>query len=260
MAKNVEVIDWASPARKAKRDNDLYINRDLKKLMTYREYKNQPVNVLSLPAEKWLWESQLIQNFPNNKINFLGTESNPVVYKKSLEVAATINGKNVKTELLPNKWEEVVVRDFNSRMFNSTNAGFDIIYGDFMGTFNRGIIGYIEELLSDTEMLKPLGNIIFTFMLARGWQDIREETIKIGEKSAYRHQLYVDDDKMWLRHTKNNTSDLVHTYALGIMETVVLIAKKFGKVLIPAKPHVYYSPGANGAELPEGSFCFTRLK
>jgi hypothetical protein len=118
MAKNVEKIDWASPARKAKRDNDLYINKDLKKLMSYREHKNQVVDVLSLPAEKWLWESQLIQNFPSNKINFLGAEANPGVYKKSLDVSASINGKNVKAELLPSKWEDIVVRDFNSKMFN----------------------------------------------------------------------------------------------------------------------------------------------
>lgn len=256
--KNVRRIDWS--ARKEKRDNDIYLNKELKKLLRYRE----DINILSLPGEKWLWERQLIQNFPENKFNIVGVESDPHVNESSRNFIK-LNHKNKRNQidLLDQKtsWEDVVTRKFNSSLFDSSTAEFDIIYGDFMGTFNRSIIGHISHMLEDKKMIKPLGNIIFTFLLGRGLRDIRKETLEIGRASKYSDLLYFDDDMLWNRYESKTKSDEVHPYAIGIMETILQLGKKFGKILMPAKPHIYYSPGRDENHLvPEGSFCFTLIK
>lgn len=262
---NVNEIDWSK--RTEKRDNDMYLNKYIKPLMHRRSQEGKPVNCLSFPAAKWIWETNLARSFSANSISFYGVERSPLVNKAASRTAKSLmasrNKKNYTMTLMPPEidFAKAICRKTGVDSVDSIN-GFDIIYADYMGTWSENCILDIQSMLSGSRsILKSFGILVITLMLSRGEKRLRSKTLALADSMDPSDRVGIDDDHLYDRLLSDTYSMDVHPLAVGISETIVRTARSLGSVLIPHPVHIYYSPGASPSVMsqPEASFCFTKL-
>lgn len=259
---NVRYIDWG--ARQEKRDNDMYLNKYIKPLMHKCQLEQRMITCLSLPATEWIWEQNLARAFPNNFIQFYGVERDPVVHVQSQAISDRLmksqKRTNYRTHLLPNNIDlsKAIQRRTGTQV--DSMPGFDIIYADYMGTWNENTIVDVKNIFNKNSfLLNPFGLLIITLALSRGDKKFRETTIEVADRLPQKRRVGVDDDHLYIRKASDKYSEEVHPLVVGIAETIVKTAWNCGAMITPHPVHIYYSPGAsqNVMSQPEASFCFS---
>jgi len=250
--------DWSS--RKNKRDNDAVINIRIKPLLNSKE----EISMVTLPGPKFIFEEQLIKNNPDNKFVILGVErdeyNNKLANEKSIELMRKYRNCEVAVAPPGLDFRSIISRQYNcSTPAFSNEVVWDVIYADYMGTWNPQSLEDIEIIFnSKNNVLNKLGIFISTYMLARGAggeSGLWGKTKTLGE--VHGAPIQIDDDRIYERlHSHKPLSAHVHKLARGIAVYTKKIALSMGSDLHIYAPHVYYSPSAPGREYPEGSFCY----
>jgi hypothetical protein len=256
---NVKTIDWAK--RDNKRANDAYINLMLSQLTRIKK----EITSVVFPAADWLFEKQLCEKFPNNIFKFLAVEQDVDVHDRcldTLEKMMAVEDKNYQLELLPKHHDflSIVSRNYTSSIVPHHN-GVDLLYPDKMGCWNMEFIQELDILFSgDKPLLNCGGMFITTLQLARAYGDTHSKVAAIGKKQPSTFFNKILDDQWYERLTGYTRSDKVYNFTIGIVSEIIRIAKSHGTHLVFNGVHIYYSKGENKTHnIPEGSFCFTRV-
>jgi len=175
MRKNSNDIEWET--RQDKRLNDALMNDNLYRSLILK--KDKPVQILSLPAAKWIWETSLSQAFEDIKFSFLGIEENPPVHKQmklNAEYNNKIYAKKCRFQTTPSPFSLL-------HYFKMSKTSFDIIYLDWMGTWSQEKKEQVS-LIFKKDLIRPRGFFIFTLMYGRGYSETNKEL----EKYSRMHQ------------------------------------------------------------------------
>lgn len=253
-----ESISWKQ--RTDKRMNDLFLNKYFIPIMRSK----QEVNVLSMPAARWLWERSLIDFFPDNKFKFLGVERNPEIYSLAKSTAYQLNYQNKKRARFSmaksvGQLGEAIKRADGTGI--PEDSVFDIIYADYMGTWTRDKLDDIHAIYSNNYNCPRKSTFVMTLSLCtRNTVDFCNETVRFGQSIPDAQKVDIDDDHIHRRISKKTYSEDVFPLVQSIAAKVMAVGMEYGKLIKAHPPHIYYGPrGIFVNCLPQVSFCFTRL-
>ena len=246
-------MNWNN--RQTKRKNDALLESYM--LPLWNSGREQ-IDVLSLPAEEWLWERGIALKHPDQNFVFSGIEANRKVHRRQVLCAERLNYEqydygNATFIAMPEptKW-------FNALSMAAVDPDlqFDIIYADYMGAWAGPKLHDLVMMFSE-KLLKPGGYFLMTLSMTRdGYNNFaRKMAIQYGKLF---HDIPVIDDRSDWRESGTPQSTVVQR-ARGIAAYVRDLARKYGQTVQILPPHVYYNTTESGRSYPEIGFCFRKL-
>lgn len=199
--------------------------------------KVRGMDVLSFPAEEWLWERAFSALFPWGKVRFFGIEQDPAVYAKM----ADVEGRQLYPDhrLVPVgniSFAEYV--DLQS----SESPKYDMIYLDWLGTWCADKYDQIVAMLQ-SDMLAPDSMFRFTVSMNRGkpekWSELAE----------------VEHSSIAIADIRGGGGDMAEWRTYGIPALVVALGNDFGRRITPVALQIYYNYSEKRTT-PMGSFLF----
>jgi hypothetical protein len=160
-----KTIAWN--ANTAKREADRTIYRAMAYDLAQQSRKSgKRLRALTFPAKTWAWELGLTECYPDIRLEFVGLEQDPTIYKATKRFASGFP----KTFAMSEK--PMPFRSFAEQ--ERRKKPFDIVYLDWMGTWSKEKKNDISAMFHN-QMLAVGGLLLITVSLRRGQPRTLEE-------------------------------------------------------------------------------------
>lgn len=235
---DVTAVKWdKGNEEKRKNDKDLYsiIDRHL-----LANNKNKRISMLSFPARHWVFESKLskIVSKSGTLISVTGLEKNDEVFTKSSSYLQRV----VKKEFPKNSY--VLINKNASSFMKKTEATYDLVYLDWMGTWSKDKCAQINMLFRRGLLRNP-SVLIFTLFSWRGNGPEMDSLERMKDKGRVSYPI---ERNIYLDMTDN-----IERKTYGVAEKVIYIGDKSGYDV--KLRHLKMYPGTGDS--PQLSFAFT---
>ena len=245
------LIDW---------DRKMHVNKDvndkvlLSNLAPLINGPRRSINVLSMPADKWIWERDLADRVQDKDFFFVGVER-----VADTRLRAQANARIISASYKKSIFSLALKRTWRHHCY-TTSHKYDIIYADQMGTwcdkkYNELAIIFKRRLLADYGYLILTCGLGRTKMCAR-WKEAKEqgtERIRIQHTSL---QL-ITDASLERREQGLMQDSNVPALIAGIPAQIQELASEYGYQLQLRPSSTYEKTRRNGqCCAPEYSLCF----
>lgn len=206
------IVNWDNANKKLGRD----ITEKTTHSLFFKNTKLKTVRYLCLPAREWLYEKQMVTQYPQIEFQITGIERNHKVYEDAYLNMTKMKYPNATFDL-----QESSVSTFLANSFSGIH--YDIVNLDWMGTLSKekeqDLAFVFARNYSKKYLLKMTMGIIRT---GNPIQNKLLSIIKLKAKTDKRLRLLLD-----LMETRSyNIKDL---YKYGVPEIVSEIGKQFNK-------------------------------
>ena len=229
---DVESIHWPD-GKQSKRENDTI----LCKLVSKTLKSNSRASVITLPADKWCFETSLSKALPETKFHFTGIEANSIVFGRSLKTMRKLEDTN------PTNWY-TLVRGKALKLLEQYPVPADVIYLDWMGTWSNEKKEEIETIFS-RKLLKEKSMLIFTIWACRGNGPEMDEL----EESIGKYKVCFPFHK----HISCDMTPNIKRKTYGVVNRIYEMAESAGYKAAITHFREYYGNGNQ----PQFSFAFT---
>ncbi len=195
--------------------------------------------ILTLPADKWLWEKQFLMHYPDNPVEFLGLEGNSRVAERMRDAAA-FSPAPPPHEFKPHAQD--LSFDEYAKSFKPKDGMFDMIYLDWRGNWGDDKIKQLR-LLFRQGMLKTGGFLRFTVALNPG------KLANLSNFDEEQHSFHIGDMLCGGDGKPHWKSD-------GIPRIAIEVARKEGHHMDPVAMQYYQSYSSLGEATSQVSFLF----
>lgn len=236
--------------RNKRRDQNFLIenSRMARKFNLYAD-KNKTVNFLSLPARDWIFEEHIVEEFPDTKFCFWGSERDPAEHEFAKVRAEEFNDKyhgraTFQMTLNPGKLYEALTRHKQTGI--PEDHEFDVIYADYCGYLNPSVMNDINAILSNPKNNGPSQIFALTFGLnTRNSIPHVRKIISNWEFSLNFKGIEVNDDRQDIKLDKGTYSEmpveLLKALACELQHRAENNQNNKAGFLKVHTPHIYYS-------------------
>lgn len=229
-------VDWANKAAKRYADELAF-----RTIAQWARSKTDPVNILSLPADRWLWEANMADLFPDQTFVFFGVERDEVVHGRMTASAAAADGR--RYDFRPCPQPEAAI-DWIRR--EGAAVKLDMVYFDWMGSWSKSKASQLEQLFASDTLNKD-SIFRFTAGLSRGKNASWEHLMDDVEKECF-HIVDI----------RGGGSAIPEWRLYGVPKLAIDIAERWGRSMRLLSAHVYGGLRPNlGQSVPEISFTFS---
>lgn len=208
--------DWSAAEQK---DFDRYNLSELMFLQCRLNLpKKTPIEVLSLPADRWIFEKELAKLFHNRNISFWGIEKNKRVFTIAKRIGARITGKYGKAKF---KMANPIPMEVGDYLSIGPSRKFNIVYLDWMGCISSPKIEEVN-LLFEKDMFQDTSLFAFTLMRRRE-QKVTIENLqkevnpRIKVDLGCNNLIGIQKQELFVSYIATKASK--HDYSLEVIDT-----------------------------------------
>lgn len=218
-------INWKIHDNKRVNDLELY------RVIGENIYKSKNISMLTLPADKWIFEYNLISSHENIVFDITGLERNKNVFIKSRRKMYAL-----RKELPNNKFK---LLNKSVLDYISDKHQYNIVYTDWMGTWSKEKEAEVYKMF-DNNIFKKNSLLVFTIMLSRGQPQTLNELKELSEINTISFPFH-----------EHRSGENFAAKTRGLTNKIHLIGKEYGRYV-----DILYFGEYQGKTQPELSFAF----